>query len=403
MPAQSKLRVPAPVGSFLAASYTNSVKHFDSRAQAMSELGCTVRCTSHCPRAVKKKGNFTFLKCRLRKSQPPCTWASALRENPDKSCEQLQHPTQWLTHCKESKSNGKRGFTDLEEYQKLSGLLAATATTKPTAAVRAARLDGKGVKKVQLKQVQSLKKTIAKRRFSCKTVGQLHSIVRKHSDIPAKRDKGYFCYSMFSSQGSKKRKFTAIATTRKQQQRWVESPNSVAAADGGFKFSVLGWPLHVLGSVNPAGEFTLHALGTTSTMEESHVSDMFCGCGDNTARLTGSGSAGVKKAFAMTDAEKAYRKAMAKAFGSKNMMCFFHVKKRGKDMLMKRYIGSQKEKKVAWKAVSADIDIIRNAWNLPDFLSRCEAARCNWEAEGLADKTTWVDDNGRTWNFVTNF
>jgi hypothetical protein len=71
--------------------------------------------------------------------------------------------------------------------------------------------------------------------------------------------------------------------------------------------------------------------------------------------------------------------------------------------LEKRFRGTRKEKGDAWAIVSADIDLIRGGMSHPDFLSRAMAVRAKWIHEGLADKTTWTDKQGRDYNFVESF
>jgi hypothetical protein len=390
------------VGSFNSASYTKWVKSFDSRQQALQQMGCNVRCKGHCPRAVKKDGNVTFLTCRLRKSDPPCTWSAVLREALDSSVDLMQHATEWADHNQESSLLGMRGFSELQQRDALSTLLESTATTKPTTALRAARLAGTAGK-VQLKQVQRLKKTMVRVRFGCKTLGELRGTVAKSRALPSRTTQGYFCHSFVSAPGQKKPKLTVVATTRKLQQRWVEATGSVAAVDGGFKFNLLGWPLHVLGTVNPAGRFTLHALGLTSTMESDHVGEMVKGFRDSIVRLTGCGMRDVNKPLAMSDGEAAYRKALADSFSSSNLMCYFHVKQAAKDNLMKRMVAGKDEKEETWASISADIDLAHAAHSFPDFMSRCKAIQIKWETEGLEEKTTWTDSLGRSYNFVSSF
>ena len=178
---------------------------------------------------------------------------------------------------------------------------------------------------MQLKQVQKLKKTLVRTRFGCKTLGQLRSTLAKSTAIPKNTSKGYFCHAYVSPPGQNKAKLSVMATTRILQQRWIRSPKSVVAADGGFKFNLLGWPLHVLGTVNRAGNFSLHGLGLTSTMASEHIEELFEGFSHSTRRVTGCSQAAMQIPLAMSDAEKAYRTALAKKFGADNLMCFFHV------------------------------------------------------------------------------
>ena len=126
-----------------------------------------------------------------------------------------------------------------------------------------------------------------------------------------------------------------------------------------------------MGTVNPAGTFTLHALGLTSTMESDHVGEMVKGFRDSIVRLTGCRMGDVNKPLAMSDGEAAYRKALADSFSSSNLMCYFHVKQAAKDNLMKRMVGGKDAKEETWASISADIDLAHAAHSLPDFMSRC--------------------------------
>lgn len=388
--------------TFDAAQYSTWVANYATRDTCLEELGCNTYCKSHAARVVKTNGTTTHLRCRLRSSIPPCNWAAILRQQADGSVDLHQHSTHWKDHDERSASKGKRGFEDMAERQSIVQLLSATPTTRPTAALRAARLAPKvAVKKVQLKQVQSLKKAIGKKRFASRTMGQLRKAVAKHQALPADRSKGYYCYSTIPmTKVGQKPKFTVVATTRLLQQRWVDSPECTASADGGFKFNLLGWPLHVIGQVNGAGNFSLCAIGLTSSMEGEQIADMLRGFQSSTARVT---KRSTDKAFAMSDAEVAYRRGLSTAFASKNLMCYFHVKQAARDSLWKHLPGTKADKEKVWSCVSVDIDLIRAAQSIPDFQSRCTAVRSKWEAEGLDKATQWSDSLGREYDFVSEF
>jgi hypothetical protein len=283
-------------GSFDATSYSLWVRKFDSRREALAVLGSGVHCKGHAARSVKKSGSITFLKCRLRKSQPPCAWCAILREAPGGDVELYQHPSKWREHNQRSVLQGKHGFADLATRSELSEMLVSTATTRPSTALRTVRLHG-NAGKTQLRQVQTLKRQSVQARFGIKNLGQLREFVSKHSALPARHTKGFLCYSFVSPPGEKL-KVTVVATTRVLQKRWVNGKDCVAAADGGFKFNLLGWPLHVLGQVNPAGNFALCGLGLTSSMASEHVTDMITGFANSVVRGTGCGPDRVKKALA---------------------------------------------------------------------------------------------------------
>ena len=139
------------------------------------------------------------------------------------------------------------------------------------------------------------------------------------------------------------------------------------------------------------GRYSLHGLGISSNMDEPLIVKMCTGFRNSTKEETGCEHGATNSRWAMTDGELAYRRALAQAFGSGNLMCFFHVKDGTRENFMKRYPGNKDEKDEAWKGVSADIDIAHGASNLSDFKVRCNAMRVKWELEGLAEKTSWDD------------
>ena len=79
-----------------------------------------VCCQSHAARVVKKVGNSTFLRCRLRSSTPPCLWAALLVEDVEVGVELRQHPLQFTAHELNSAPQGKIGFPSLEERKTAS-------------------------------------------------------------------------------------------------------------------------------------------------------------------------------------------------------------------------------------------------------------------------------------------
>ena len=167
--------------TFDATQYSPWVEIYATRDKILEELGCKKYCKSHAARAVKKNGTTTHLRCRLRSSTPPCHWAAVLRQHAEGSMDLHQHPTHWKVHDKQSASTGKRGFDDMQERQSLVQLLSSMPTSRPVAALRAARLAPKtAVKKAQLKQVQILRRTIVKQRFASRAMGQLRTAVAKH-------------------------------------------------------------------------------------------------------------------------------------------------------------------------------------------------------------------------------
>ena len=70
----------------------------------------------------------------------------------------------------------------------------------------------------------------------------------------------------------KGRKVTLIATTKELQRLWCQA--NVAAIDGGYKFNIMNWPLHVIGVMNENQEFRITSLAITSTCAKPLVVEM---------------------------------------------------------------------------------------------------------------------------------
>ncbi|CAE7232615.1 unnamed protein product [Symbiodinium natans] len=387
--------------TFVASEYTVWKQTYSSKSACYDDLGCGKFCRGHAARAVKSSGKVTFLRCRLRSSKPPCHWSAMIRVASDDSVELLQlDDPKFAEHNSKSVLQGKRGWEDFQERKTVSKLLTDCATSRPQRALRSARLLDVGpVKKVQLKQVQKLKENLVKKVYGCREIGQLREAINKRKALPAARDRGYFCYSSVSTDG-KKNKVAMVATTRLLQERWVNQPSCVASMDGGFKFNLLGWPLHVLGHVNEAGQFGLCALGLSSNLEQKTVQSMLEGFRDSTARVTRSNT---RKKLAMSDAEAAYRKSLREVFGASNLMCYFHVKQACKDYIVKHGHGSAEQRNEIWDLVSDDIDVLRGAQTLADFQSRCAAIKAQWDAGIVSERTAWLDKGKEERNFPEYF
>ena len=172
--AMSDAQVSGQGATFDASQYTRWVKTYDSTDNCLQQLGGRKFCKGHCARAVKKAGQITHLRCRLRSSNPPCQWAAILKEAADGSAQLLHLPSERQEHNEASPQQGKQGFEDLAERQQLDVLLRQTATSRPQRALRQARLEKKPVVKAQLKQVQRLRKQIVKEERDAK-IAQLEA------------------------------------------------------------------------------------------------------------------------------------------------------------------------------------------------------------------------------------
>ena len=261
--------------TFDVSQYSHRVQSYASREEALEDLGCRGYCKGHAARILKTSGKITHLRCRLRGSFPPCKWAAVLQVDPRGAAHLYQLP-RFTQHNDSSAPVGKQGFDTLDERKKLTPLLKQPATARPKTALRQARLPKQGgVRKAILKQVQGLRRRIVKKAFRVRTVGELQKKVTEHAGRPADALDGYFCYHHISSPGPKQKPVvTVVCTTRCLQQRWSHGHTCAASIDGGFKFNLLGWPLHAIGIVNPAGNFGLCAIGMTSTMQKDHITSM---------------------------------------------------------------------------------------------------------------------------------
>ncbi|CAE7659964.1 unnamed protein product, partial [Symbiodinium sp. CCMP2592] len=394
-------RAAAP-GSFQAALYDSFVGSYASRSAGLQDLGSGKHCRSHCGRAIKKDGKITFLACRLAQSTPPCTWRAVLKEQADGTAELYQHASLWRSHIAGAKTTGTRGFESLAERKVLEAALAQKATSRPRLALRSGRTNKQQpVQKAQLKQVQNLRKGLCASWYGRRTVGDLRRAVQQCDKLPEVESQAYWCHSSIVRKGPKS-EISILATTPALQRRFARAcaAGCVVAADGGFKFNLLGWPLTVLGCLNPAGEFGLCALALTSDMESERMVSTLTAFAQSTARLAQSK---VSAPFSMSDAEPAYRSALKSAFDATNLMCYFHVKHAARDSFYKRFKGSKDEKEVAWSEISLHIDLMRQAQSQEDFVSRANAVKAKWCQDGLEGKTAWKDKLGRNYNWVSSF
>lgn len=380
--------------------YSKSVESFESRDAACEALGNNICCQSHAARVVKKQGNCTFLRCRLRSSTPPCQWAAMLVVDAEGRTELMQHPLEFAAHNVESKPKGKIGLPSLEERKTLTTLLTSRASAKPAQALHTARNLKEGqVKKTQLKQVQALRRSLSLHRFSSRRMGELRTGLAKFGRAPLDPAKGYFVVRKLSKVGQRP-KLTVVATTEVLMRRFAGAKRSPVSADGGFGQNLLGWPTHVIGVSNDAGQYACCGIGMTSSMEAEHVTDMAVTYAQETKRVTG---LSVHKDFVMSDQEAAYRRALKTAFHGSNLMCVFHVKSACRDYLFHGLRGTTQEKQTIWDGVSKDLDLIRGAQTPSDFESRCRAVQQKWKDEGLDTATSHQRKDGTHWDFLQNF
>ena len=147
-------------------------------------------------------------------------------------------------------------------------------------------------------------------------IKHLASAVKDHKELPPLNENstGFFPHVNIGMNSRGKVRFSLMCTSREMIGRWLRASDAcVAHSDGGFKYCVLGWPLHVLGLSNAAGEWTPTMFGITSTMEDEHVAEMFDAYVNIFEKVTGRSCT---RRESMSGSEKCYRSGLAKAFGS---------------------------------------------------------------------------------------
>ena len=384
-----------------ASEYPLLGRSWPTASEAKLSLGIGTRCRGHCARVVKTVAGGTFVKCRLSTSTPPCHWAAFLREVANGACEEWTPEGTGKDHCQESHLQGQRGFDSLEERQLLESRLISPGTSRPRAALYAARAGGRTIV-ASLPKIRLLKRDLHNKFFASKVLGDLVQATRGHTTVPNDPMQGFLCNCKITRDQAGKPKVNIVATTATLAHRWVEAgENCCVGMDGGFKFNVMGWPLTVIGQTNPKGNYSLHALALTSSLEETVVVDAVSSFANAASTIT---TNSVKKRFSMTDAELAYRNAGRKAFKAEALMCWFHVKQDIRKYLM-RWIrqGTREFKMAIVKAVFEDLDWIRAARNPADFSARCGAMREKWEADGLVELTKHEDKGGKERHFASYF
>lgn len=209
----------APV-EMSAMQYNLWQKEYVSKTEAFRMLGVGERMRGHCARNVKSKGDYVFLRCNLQKSKSGCCWSRVLRTTSNGGVSLYRHINQGLSHNCASKLIGKRGMDDMAERKVLEKLMLEQTTATPRRALRVAPKSGK-VKRAALTQAQKLKKVLMRRFFTAKVLGHLAQAVAPHTEVPADKTKGYFCFHETSKVGGRP-KLSLVATTVALQERWIE-------------------------------------------------------------------------------------------------------------------------------------------------------------------------------------
>ena len=182
-------------------------------------------------------------------------------------------------------------------------------------------------------------------------------------------------------------RITIVCTTKALQQRWVDANDaSTCAADGGFKYSLLGRPLTITGVISPAGHLGVCALVLTSSMETEHLTEGFQGfrksVEDNTQRLG-------NQSFSMSDAETCYQRGLSDVFQSTVLMCGYHfVAAVAKYWEKHSRISKKNAQAIRTKHVHQDILLIQRSESDREVETKWRAVLSHWRKLGIVQATS---------------
>ena len=255
----------------------------------------------------------------------------------------------------------------------------------------------------RLEKFQCLKKKMQGGPAHRERLGDLHKATARFMSAPANQHKGFLCFRKLTKDAaSGKARAVLVATTRNLMKRFASTgPGGTCAADGGFKYSVMGWPLTVHGTINPAGNLAECALILTSDMQGATMLDALVGFRDAARAETGQV---ITKAFAMSDAAANYREAQKEAYSAQNLMCWYHIVAAVRDWFKKWCRLSQQEADAVWKqVVNPDLACMHEARGELDFRARARAVLERWGENGVAGVTRHIDGAGQVEDMVGYF
>ena len=182
-------------------------------------------------------------------------------------------------------------------------------------------------------------------------------MVAGHKATPADEMKGFFSQVDIKKDDGGTPVVTLLATTRTLLNRCADASEhgNIICADGGHKFTLLGWPVTVLGVSNAAGNFGVVALGITSGMSTDQLAAMFKSFRDRVVRSNPKFGG---FALSMSDGEDAYRSGLAQGFGTVPLMCWFHIKQAAKKYIDNHAKGGAEAKRKIWGRLSEDMDVL---------------------------------------------
>ena len=261
-------------------------------------MGVACRVRGCAARIVHSKKNVDFLYCRRYACEPRCEWQAVLVEVGAGRWELRQ--LEGVDHNAETVSLlGSQGFLSLEQRQACESALTATSVVRPRSVFRSICLDDKEEVKPTLVQIQNLKKnSFGGLPAHREVLGDLQASTAKFANPPRDPHQGYFCVREITRGADGKPFVVLVATTKELQKRFTSS--RLAAADGGFKHAVQGWPLTTFGAINDAQNLGECGLMLTSDLKEATMVKAFQGYRASSQNLLP--AANHTKLYSMSDA-----------------------------------------------------------------------------------------------------
>jgi hypothetical protein len=212
---------------------------------------------------------------------------------------------------------------------------------------------------------------------------------------------GYFCFVDIRRDEHQVPYVSLACTTKKLQFRSTEDPKGTSTADGGFRFTVLGWPLIPKCEVNGRGQHAPTALILVSSMKVPQVDHALCSLASAAEKVSGRSAS---KAYTMSDAEKAFRQGLSSAHGSQVLMCWFHVTSAIRAWLMSNVVLPFKLREAFWLTkVKPDIDCLHRSLSAGEFQVKSAAIMQEWQTNGVNAITCHLDAKGRPITFGVYF
>jgi hypothetical protein len=390
--------------------YCDVVATFKSLEVAKKKVGVGRLITGCCARMICQKPrthpSVVHLYCQRYDLRPnsteSCPFEGILKAVGDGQWELRTTPTG--KHDASIKTTvGTKGWYSLEMLDSAEKQLTASAVAMPRSVYRTMLLatEDRPVD-IDLTKIQNLKHNLGGGAAHREALGDLALETAKFCSVPTSVHKGFFCYRVVVRTKNDKPRVVLVATTLNLLRRFASTGNDgICAADGGFKHCIMGWPVTVHGTINPAGNVGATALILASDMTAATMTEACKGYRVAVEKAT---NQVISKGFAMADCGGNYRAALKEAYGAQNLMCWFHLVAAVREWFKKWCRLPQAETDRLWKhVVHQDLACMHEAWSVPDFEVRTKIVLEHWENCGIAGVTRHLDGNGKEDDLATYF